>query len=139
MSFCSSSANEDQQLRSARTFVEEYDRWAQDGFSEELPESLRSMAAGKALVSIESDARWYSRGRVKQAGTMKITDMVILESSADQAVVEAHLDSSEISVTADGQPTWRSSETRQVLILALQKLDSWKVVDATALENPLSE
>lgn len=122
-------------LEAAKNFVEVYDRWAQDGYSKSVPVDLQELVTGDALLAIESDARWYSRGGIRQLGSTEIVDIEVSDTTDKRAVVTLTLDTSDIQVTAEGQPTWRSEETRQRLEIVLTKHTTWRVTEVVPVDE----
>ena len=72
-------------------FVNAYDEWAQRGYTPSVPEELAEAVTEKGLPGLDSDARWYSRGKVRQVGSMVVSEVELLSNSGTDAVVGALL------------------------------------------------
>ncbi|MCJ1683354.1 hypothetical protein [Rathayibacter sp. VKM Ac-2928] len=96
-------------------FVNAYDKWAQRGYTPSIPEELVEAVTEKGLPGLDSDARWYSRGKVRQVGSMVVSEVELLSYSSSDAVVGALLDTTGIRVLANGKETFRSTEEKDLI------------------------
>lgn len=87
----------------AISFVNAYDRWAQRGFSNPLPEELDNLSNDNSRANLEADSRWYSQGNVKQVGSIRFTDIKVVSSSETSSTVSIVIDYSNVELFANGQ------------------------------------
>lgn len=87
----------------AMAFVTAYDRWARQGFPQPLPNSLSELSNESARAALESDARWYSRGNVRQVGSIAFDEARVMDSDDTSSTVSLSADYSQVELTADGR------------------------------------
>ncbi|WP_132437285.1 MULTISPECIES: hypothetical protein [unclassified Rathayibacter] len=90
-------------VEAVQAFVAAYDEWAQGGYTASVPEELADAVTEKLFPDLDSDARWYSRGKVRQVGSMVVSEVELLSNSGTDAVVGALLDTTGIRVLANGK------------------------------------
>lgn len=114
-------------LKVAVNYVEHYDQWAQDGYSSPIPEALRVASSSATLEILKNDQSWYAGGGVRQRGSVRVVSSELVEASNTKAVVRLTIDSTDIEVLAEGQPTFMSDERVHVTEFTLEKSDRWRV------------
>lgn len=90
----------------AAQFVKAYDDWAQTGFEGPIPHSLSSLASTDMVDVLNADQRWHVNGDVVQQGAVRIVEKTTIALVGDTAVVRIVLDATNVSVTAEGKPTF---------------------------------
>ncbi|ROS22113.1 hypothetical protein EDF22_3619 [Rathayibacter sp. PhB127] len=105
----------EQPIDAVKVFASLYDEWAQGGYSSSVPGELADRVTEKLFPDLDSDARWYSRGKVRQVGSMVVSEVELLSNSGTDAVVGALLDTTGIRVLANGKETFRSTEEADLI------------------------
>lgn len=129
---CSQTAPTSGPVVAATRFIETYDEWAQDGYHGSIPDSLRSLVSSEMVDVLQSDQRWHVNGGVVQHGAVRVIDASLIESSDSDAVVRVELDATDVSVTAEGEPTYVDYSQPIVTLFSLEKDGEWRVVSTTA-------
>lgn len=111
----------------AAKFIEEYDSWAQGGYSRGLPEALQDISAGPILDTLTSDARWYSEAGIQQVGAMEIIDLESLNYTSQETTVLVTLNPENISYTSFGEAVEAHHAETQTIELSLTHDGQWKV------------
>ena len=108
-------SEEEGPVEAVQAFAAAYDEWAQGGYSSSVPGELADRVTEKLFPDLDSDARWYSRGKVRQVGSMVVSEVELLSYSSSDAVVGALLDTTGIRVLANGKETFRSTEEKDLI------------------------
>jgi hypothetical protein len=131
LAFSACSMNDEEAaLDVTEDYVQRYNEWAQGGYLMPIPDELNALVTDDAEADLESDGRWYSRGGVRQVGSLVVVKGTTKSSNGGEALIELHVDASGITVTAEGQDTWRSgeaAETQRVLDIRLKRKDEWVI------------
>lgn len=115
-------------------FVKNYDHWAQEGYTDPIPDDLREVVSSDMLDVLKDDQSWYLTGGIQQHGQVKIvkSEVDILDES--HAVVTVTLDASSVTVTAEGQETWVDYSRPIVTHVKLERTTTWKVVSTESAD-----
>jgi hypothetical protein len=77
---------------------------------------------------LEADQRWHLRGGVVQHGAVRVVERATVELNEDRAVVRIVLDATDVSVTAEGEPTFVDYSRPIVTRFSLEKGGgTWRV------------
>ena len=109
-------------------FARDYDSWAQSGYADPIPDSLREAVSKDKFSALEDDQNWYLPGGVVQHGEVRVVDTELIPIDSDHAVVNVTFDASAVSITAQGQETWVDNSEPIVTQFTLEKGDTWRIV-----------
>ncbi|MFJ4223369.1 hypothetical protein [Microbacterium sp. NPDC089695] len=135
LSACTSASHDDGPAGAATSFINEYDQWAQDGYTEPIPEGLKDASSGTTIKELENDRLWYSQGGIQQEGSLQIVDTSVVSQEGNSAVVRVTIDSSDIAIFAEGKKTFMSEERTTITELTLKRTDRWRVTRSEQVEQ----
>ncbi|MCW3492431.1 hypothetical protein [Microbacterium sp. SSM24] len=80
---------------------------------------------------LEADQRWHVSGGVVQHGAVRIVEKATIDLAEDRAVVRIVLDATNVSVTAEGKPTFVDYSRPIVTRFSLEKGGgTWRVASS---------
>ena len=119
----------------ATAFVTEYSRWAQDGYPSPIPGALLDCADEATRAVLEDDRAWNTRGQIRHQGPTRVLDAELSDLSNGRAVVAVTLDTTDLMVLAEGEPTFMSDQKIHITEFILVRTDRWRVAGAAGGER----
>lgn len=118
----------------ALSFIENYDKWAQSGYSKPIPQNLTEAVSSDMLAILTDDQNWYLNGNIQQHGGVRIIESKLDQVDERHAVVTVTIDASAVTVTAGGDKTWVDYSRPIVTRFELERDATWRIASTKSTD-----
>ena len=123
--------------RTVTAFIDDYQEWAENGYSATLPAGLEARVTGEALSILRDDATMYSGHDIAQVGKAKVLSLKVDESSPTEATAIVRLDQSGVKVRQDGEERGNGQKVTELRI-SLVRAETWKINKQEVIDDGLN-